>query len=170
MKKNVVKYISIVILVFAFNFINAQTNFGYINTDLVLSQMAETEEVGDRLQMLGESYDQEFKTIYEEYDAKKKKYESEASTISESINRVRAQELLSLEEGMQQFRQNASNDMSLKQREFMAPVIEKMNRAIEEVAKSKNIDFVFDTSQRNLAYSNEVYNLISAVKEKLGIK
>ena len=148
----------------------AQNNFGYINTDLIVTEMKETKEVGNKLRTIGESYDEEFKELYSEYDTKRKKYESESTLKTETINRSRAQELSGMEERMQEFRQNASQELQNKQNELMAPVIAKMNKAISEVAKENGIDFVFDTAQRNLAYSNDKYNLLKKVKKKLGIK
>lgn len=170
MNKSELKFLLSLTLVLMFQYVGAQNNFGYINTDLLITEMPETSAVGVKLRKLGESYDEEFKAIYEEYDFKRKKYEDEAGVKSESTNRSRAQELLSLEERMQEFRKNASQDMAKKQKEYMAPVIEKMNKAIAEVAKTKKIDFVFDTAQRNLVYTNEAYNLLDEVKKKLGIK
>ena len=158
------------LFVLIFQVTDAQTNFGYVNTDQIITEMSETKVIGEKLQKLGESYDEEFKSIYEEYDLKRKKYEAEAQTKTETINRARAQELLSIEERMQEFRQTATVDMKQKQNEYMTPVIEKMNKAIAEVAKSKNIDFVFDTAKQNLVYTNTAYNLYEDVKKKLKIK
>lgn len=171
MSKKVKYLVSVFVIAFlALSSVEAQNNFGYINTDLIITEMDETKAVGQELRKIGEAYDEEFKELYSDYDTKRKKYESESTIKSEAINRSRAQELASMEERMQKFRQEASQDLSNKQNELMKPVIAKMNKAIEQVAKENGIDFVFDTAQRNMAYSNEKFNLLEKVKKKLGIK
>ena len=62
------------LFVLIFQVTDAQTNFGYVNTDQIITEMSETKVIGEKLQKLGESYDEEFKSIYEEYDLKRKKY------------------------------------------------------------------------------------------------
>jgi len=162
-------FILLLLIIFESVSINAQNNFAYINTELLISQMEESKLVNEELIKLGEKYDEEFRILYTEYDTKRKKYESEASSNSASVNSVRAHELSQMEDKMQEFSKRASDVLHHKKNELMKPVLAKMNKAIEEVAEENGIDFVIDTAKNELAYTNNKLDLIEKVKKKLGI-
>jgi outer membrane protein len=68
--------------------------------------------------------------------------------------------------------QSAQESLQTKEVELLTPVLEKMQKAIEEVAAAQKLAYVIDSSRSKgvLVYQKGGDNLMKAVKTKLAIK
>ncbi|MCB9262073.1 MAG: OmpH family outer membrane protein [Flavobacteriales bacterium] len=65
----------------------------------------------------------------------------------------------------------AQNYIAQKQEELLQPLIDKLKKTIQEVAKEKGYAYVLDSSVGGgVIYSDPAHDLMPAVKAKLGIK
>ena len=83
---------------------------------------------------------------------------------------MKVKELQQLEERFQSTQQSAQEKVAKKKEELYSPILEKADKAIKDVAKSNNYDYVFDASRGNILYAKETDNILPLVKAKLGIK
>ena len=65
-------------------------------------------------------------------------------------------------------RQTAYQDMQKKQADGLNPIIEKAQKAIEDVAAAKGIVYVFDASVGKGLLVSKGEDIFAAVKAKLG--
>ena len=101
-------------------------------------------------------------------DAKIKKYTAESTAQTKEVNDSRAIEVKQEEAKYQQARQMAYQEMQKKQNDGLGPIIKKAQKAIDEVAASKGILYVFDASMGKGLLVKKGEDLYAAVKAKLG--
>lgn len=148
--------------------LNAQ-KLGYINTQELFSQMPELNQVKLRLDTLQGQYETQLANMQEEFNKKVAAFQSEQATLTDGVKEFRQQELAEMEQRIQLFYQTAQQDIQKKQQEFLAPLHEKMTKAIQEVGNTEGYLFIFDSAA--MAYiSQEAVDVMPQVKVRLGIK
>jgi len=171
MKRQFKKFALVVVMFLGFSMVStAQVKLGHINSEALISLMPESTKINTELQALGKTFDDEFKTMYTEFESKGKKYEAEAASKSDAINKSRAKEMQDMQARMQQYQQNAQQELQKKRFDLLQPILEKAQKAIDEVAKEKGLDYIFDASKGQLLFAKESLDILPAVKVKLGIK
>ena len=155
---------------FVGNAVFAQAKFGYINSDELLSIMPEVRKADSSLQLFAKSYQDQLEQMGKEYQKKVQDFQAQEKTMTEAVKEVKVKELQQLEERFQSTQQSAQEKVAKKKEELYSPILEKADKAIKDVAKSNNYDYVFDASRGNILYAKETDNILPLVKAKLGIK
>ena len=130
--------------------------------------MPQTKKLKADIEKLGKTYQDEVEGMAKKLDAKMKKYTAEQNTQTKEINEIRAKEVQQENARYEQLRQTAYQDMQKKQAEGLKPIVEKAQKAIEDVAAAKSIQYVFDASIGKGLLVKKGEDLYTAVKAKLG--
>ncbi|PQB08213.1 hypothetical protein BST83_14520 [Polaribacter filamentus] len=146
---------------------NAQKT-GHIDFEKLVAEMPQTKKLKQDIEKLGKTYQDEIEGMAKKLDAKMKKYTAEQNTQTQEINETRAQEVQQERARYEQLRQTAYQEMQKKQAEGLEPIIEKAQKAIEEVAAAKSILYVLDASLGKGLLVSKGDDLFGAVKTKLG--
>jgi outer membrane protein len=167
--KQMVKFGSLIaFLVLASVTVQAQ-KFGYVNTSAILSEMPELKQAEanlksyqTQLQKKGQSMLEELQQEYQAVQAKvqngdlsPKQQESEAARLKQK------------ETELGQYEQEMMEKIQEKRTTELQPIYDKLNAAIEEVAKENGYQFIFDESV--LLYKDDAADVSIMVKNKLGI-
>lgn len=152
------------------NSVFAQVKFGYINSDELLSIMPEVRKADSSLQLFAKSYQDQLEEMGKEYQRKVQDFQGQEKNMTEAVKEVKIKEIQQLEERIQSTQQSAQEKVARKKEELYSPILEKADKAIKEVAKANNYDYVFDASRGNILYAKESDNILPLVKTKLGIK
>ncbi len=144
--------------------------FGYVNSQELLSLMPEARKADSSLQTFAKSYQDQIETMIKEYQKKGQEYQTQEKTMSEAVKEVKMRDLQKLEENIQQTQQSAQEKIAKKKEELFTPILEKADKAIKDVAKANNYDYVFDAGAGALLYAKESDDILPLVKTKLGIK
>ncbi len=149
---------------------SAQVKLGHINSDDLIAAMPETKSMQDELKKLGSTYDTEYKIQANALQAKYLKYGKEQETKTEEENALRQKEVQDLQTKLQTYAQTADKELQQKQMDLLKPILEKAQKAIQNVSKAKGIKYVFDSAPGKglLVFDGE--DLLLAVKANLGIK
>ncbi len=150
----------------------AQVKIGYTNPARVLSQLPEVEEIDQQIQQLIQERDQELAEKATNLQQVFTDYENTMGSLSQQERSDREQELMEMNQQFEQDRETMMNEIRQKRSELMAPVIESMNKAMEEVAKEMNLDLVLNegTSYGDsiIFYANsESLDITDKILEKL---
>ena len=148
----------------------AQTKFGYIDSRELLSMMPEVKRADSSLQLFAKSYQDQLEQMGKEYQKKAQEFQAQEKTMSEAVKEVKIREIQQLEERIQSTQQSAQEKVAKKKEELYSPILEKADKAIKDVAKANNFDYVFDASAGSLLYAKDSDNILPLVKTKLGIK
>lgn len=149
----------------------AQTNLklGYIDSNELLDLMPGKDSIQLVLQNYGKTLESQLQTMYQEYQNKLADYQANVNTMSTIIKQTKEKELGDLETRIQDFQQQADQDLQNKQLELVQPLIDKARKAIEEVGREKGYTYIFDTGVGTLLYFEKGDNILPLVKQKLGL-
>jgi outer membrane protein len=145
--------------------LNAQAKSAHIDVSELMTKMPAYLDAQKQLEKLSQTYDADFKIMVDEYQARLKKYEQEAETVSAKINEERAKEVQDMEKRIREFRETAQKELQTKEGDLMKPIEEKIKAAIQKVGKAKGFQYVFNAAGLLLADGPD---LTPDVKKELG--
>jgi len=146
---------------------NAQ-KIGHIDFEKLVAAMPATKTLKADMEKLGKTYQDEITGMEKKLEATRKRYVAESKTQTNETNDKRAQELQQEGVKIEQAKRFAYQDMQKKQSDELQPIIEKAQKAIDEVAASKGIVYVLDASKGKGLLVMKGEDLYNAVKAKLG--
>ncbi len=158
------------VLFLGFNAVSAQTKIAHINTEALVAAMPETKQMQEELKKIAQTYDTEYKSQGNALQAKLQKYDAEAASQTDTENAKRAQEVQDLQKKIQLYAQEAQQQLQKREFDLYKPIAEKAQKAIQDVAASKGILYVFDSSPGKGLIVKDGEDLMAAVKAKLGIQ
>ena len=146
--------------------INAQAKVAHVDVNELMSKMPAMLEAQGQLKKLSETYDKDYKTMVDEYQVKIKKYDTEASTVSEAINQTRQTEVQDMIKRINDFKETAQSDLQKKEGDLMKPLLEKVKASIQKVGKLKGYQYVLNATDLLLTDETSRYVFrILALKE-----
>lgn len=143
---------------------------GYISVEQVVSLMPEVGRIDTALQKFqADSLNTEFASLIQEYNYKDSLLtKTDTTKIPAAVKRQHRQDLEQIAYQVQNWQQISQNVMQSKQQELLAPVYQKVMRAINDVAKENGYSFVYN--QEVLLVAPPSDNLLPLVAKKLNIK
>ena len=144
---------------------NAQAKTAHVDVSEIMTKMPAMLDAQKQLDKLSTTYDADYKKMVEEYQAKLKKYEAEAATVTEAVNGERSKEVQDMQKRIVDYRDNAQKELQQKESDIVKPLMEKVRASIQKVGKAKGFQYVLDGSTLLLA---DGPNLTADVKKDLG--
>jgi len=159
----------LVILALVLPMMASAQKYGHINTQELFQLMPELKDVTARLDSLNKQYEDLLVKMQEEYQKKAQEYEQKAATMPDAMKQIQEEELYTMQQRLQTTYQTAQQDIQQKRQEYVAPVQEKMVKAIQAVGQEKGFTYIFDSAA--MVYIDPAAtDLMADVKAKLGIK
>jgi outer membrane protein len=165
MKQIKTLFIAAIFILGANQTINAQAKTAHVDVSEIMTKMPAMLDAQKQLDKLSTTYDADYKKMVEEYQAKLKKYEAEAATVTEAVNTERSKEVQDMQKRIVDFRDNAQKELQQKESDIVKPLMEKVRASIQKVGKAKGFQYVLDGSSLLLA---DGPNLTMDVKKDLG--
>jgi outer membrane protein len=145
--------------------IQAQAKTAHVEVNEIVTKMPAMLEAQKQLEKLSGTYDAEYKTMVEAYQTLLKKYEGEATTVTEAINETRSKEVQDMQKRITDYRDNAQKELQTKEGDIMKPIYEKVKASIAKVGKAKGYQYILNAEGLLLA---DGPNLTADVKKDLG--
>ena len=142
--------------------------YGHLNGQEIMMQIPGIDSLQIKLDAFQKELQATGEAMLQEFQAKKDLFDKQAGTMSASVRKVKENELLSLQNNILEFQESAQQDLENKQLELQQPFLDKLTKAIADVAKENGYTYIFD--ERMLLYSEGGDNVSVLVKKKLGIK
>jgi outer membrane protein len=145
--------------------------FGYCNSDQLLSQIPEVKAADSELQafqtQLSKRGQERVKSLQEAAaDLERKK---EQGVISGKDYETQAAKLRTEQDAIQKYQQEVYAMVTKKREELFKPLIDKVNKAMEDVGNANGFSLVFDASSRIVLYADPSLDVTKLVKIKLGL-
>lgn len=168
MKKSIV----LVVALLAAFAVSAQTyKFGHVNSQELMSTLPEMDAVMGQLEELQTSNNELLTKMQQELQAEALKYQESIDSLPQSVRTYKEQQLQSMQEGIQKFYQDAQVEMQQKQQQMTQPIMDKVKKAIDDVAAEQGFIYVFDLSGGAVLYhSSESVDIKPLVRKKLGLE
>ena len=141
---------------------------GYTNTDYILSKLPEAKQIESELKTHREQLGAQLQSKQQELERKYQSFVDGQATMTDVVKNDVQSELQELQASIQKFAAEAEKSMQNKQIQLLAPVYEKIDGGIKEVAKEKGCSHVF--SQGVLLYATSENDISALVLAKIGVE
>ncbi|MBE6235898.1 MAG: OmpH family outer membrane protein [Bacteroidales bacterium] len=121
-------------------------SFGYVNFNEIVMLMPEMDAARATMEENQKTNEEILMSMYQEYQTKMQDYQSKASTWTAAIRESKEKELMDIESRLQQTQQSLQQEMQQLQNSLQAPIYEKAQTTVTEIAKAKGLAFVFEQS------------------------
>ena len=163
------KKITLVLVAVAFCVTSAfAQKYGHVNSNEIMQVMPGIDSVQIKLMDFHNELQVIYENMFNEFQTKKDKFDKEAGTMSSAVRKLREDELMTLQNRIQEFEMNVQQDIEEEKIRLISPFQEKVQNAINEVAKENKFSYIFDTQV--LLYYDGGEDVTPMVRKKLGIK
>ena len=154
----------------------AQQKIGYVNLPIVLANMSETASMEQTIQTYQKKYAESLRSKEELFQAKYQEFAERAQTenLTEAQLKPMEEELQKLGEGVQKYAQESEQKILLKRQELMAPIADKVQGKIKDLAIEKGYTYILnamDGAGTSVVLNGpDGDNLTAELMTRLGIK
>ena len=143
---------------------------GRVNFTELYQLAPEADAAREQITAMQNEAEETFNTMVEEYNTKFNQYQQKNATWTAAIKEAKEKELVDIQNRVQQFQQSFSQELQQKQAELMNPIMEKAQKAVQDLAKAQGIIAVFDSGSALYFDETAVVDLTPAARKALGIK
>lgn len=170
--KNTIKLLALLFFFAAATTTSFAQKYGHLNAGNLLELLPEVAKADSEM----EAYQKQMIAKGEEMaKAFQAKYAKLAQEVQQGIHSPVQQQNLEAElqkeqQTIVQYEQEVRQKVAQKREELLAPILDKVNTAIQNVGKEQGYSMIFDSSVPNvLLFVEDADDVTSAVKAKLGI-
>ena len=148
---------------------------GYTNAEYILSNMPEAKQIEAELKDYEKQLSTQLQSKSTDFDTKVQEYQRSAENMIPEVRADKERELQSLQQSIQKFQQDAEASLRRKQGELLQPAFDKIQTALDEVAKANDYTHIFNSGQPEvglniLLYGRDEDNISDLVLKQLGIE
>jgi Outer membrane protein len=146
--------------------------FGVVNSQEIISKMPERDSAEAKLMKLRNELGDQIEALQVEYNQKLQAYVQGRDKMADLVRNQKEKELTDLQGRIQEYGQNAEQELQKQQAALLKPIVEKINDAIKAVGKANGFTYIFDTAIPSLAYYDaaQAVDALPLVLKHLGIK
>lgn len=155
---------------------NAQTSvkIGWTNIDFIFQNLPDYKDIQTKLTTERAQYEKLFNEKLTEGQKLMDDFQKNAATMSEVIRKDKEKVLQNKQQELQELQQNAETALQTKQQELMMPIMDKIQKAIDDVAKENGYTYVFNSdagmgTTMVILVAPESDNITNLVFKKLGV-
>ena len=149
----------------------SQAKIGYVDSKIIIEGMQDAKDAQTNLDNLVLQWKGELQQLNDSLVFLKDDFEKKKLILTDKIKQQKEAEIKDLEKKIADYKVakfGENGEYFQKQNELMKPVQDKIFKAIQDVAREGNYDYVFDrSSEILLLYVNEKYDLTQKVIKKL---
>lgn len=161
----------ILLLAVQYTFAQAPLKIGYVDSQIILTQLPEAIKAQGDLDALQNKWSAELDSMTLKYQQALEDYQKQAATMTEDKKLAAQQQLVGQEQNILNFRRQKfgqGGDLMKRQEEIFNPIKTRIFDAIERVAKEEAMQFVFDKSgDIVLLYADAAFDITYKVMDKL---
>ncbi len=151
-----IKLLLVVVAIFISSGTFAQDlKFGHVNIQKLVAELPAKLTADKTLQQEAEKLESNLKVMNEELEAKYTDYMEKRDSLPELIRATKEKEIQEINSRLQNFQVMAQQDLQKKEQALLQPIIEKVQKAIDEVGAENGFVYIFDVSSRVVVYHSE---------------
>jgi outer membrane protein len=148
----------------------AELKMGYINSAVILAEYEGTKVAEQKMQKEYAKWEQEATERQKEMQTLKDQMEKQSLLLSDERKKEIQAQLETKMADYQKFlgeKFGQQGEYGKKYEELTKPIVERINKIIEQIAKTDNYDFIFDVQNGGLIWAKQAYDLTSRVLQVL---
>jgi outer membrane protein len=149
---------------------SAEMKLGYINSEAIFAEYEGTKEAQNKFNNEVAKWEQEASKRQQEIKNLKEQIDKQSLLLSNERKKALEDSLNQKMENYKMFLEKKfgqKGEALEKNEELTKPIIEKINRIIERIAKEENYDYIFDARAGGIVFAKKVYDLNQRVLEAL---
>jgi outer membrane protein len=147
-----IKKISITALLCGIMLAVQAQKLGHINGQMLVEHMPEYKTAYEELSTYKKQYEDALLAMRTEYEKLIEDFKKAEQTAPKVILDTKVKEIQAKEQGIYDFQEQASADVSAEEQRKVEPILEKAKKAIEEVAKAHGYTYIFDAGAGSMLY------------------
>ena len=166
------KYLFTFLALFSF-FAGYAQKFGYVDTDYVLSKMAEYKEAQTEIDKLSQGWQEEINEMARNIGAMYDELQAEEVLLTADMKKERLKEIAQKEQDLKDYQKKIfgfEGLFFLKKQELIKPVQDEVFDAVEKVCKEQRLAIMFDKAgDLVMIYTDPRHDYTDYVLEALGL-
>jgi outer membrane protein len=155
------------ILTFAISAQSAELKVGYVQVDKILQEAPQTAESGKKLEKEFSPRSQELDRMAKQIKDLEVALDKDGLTITEAERRSKERDVQNIKTEFQRKQRELREDINLRKNEELGSLQDRINKAVQSVAKSENYDLVMYSG---VAYATDKIDITDKVLKLLGKK
>jgi outer membrane protein len=152
----------------------ASVKIGYTNMEYILQNMPESKDIQNQITIQRTQLEKNYQEMSKEFQDKLASYEKGQAQMSDLIKADKEKELQGLQQRIQEFQTNSSTQLQTKYNQLVNPVMQKIQKNIDAVAKESGFTFIFNLDAGSgtipvLLYAPEENDVTELVFKKMGV-
>lgn len=158
----------VMIALVAFNpFLNAQNKTGYVSIDEVVQLMPDYKKATADMAQFDSALQINYGETLKELNRQDSLFKADSVKMTNATKTAKKEQMKKLLVELQGYEQNYQQQMQQKQEELMAPVAQKANQVIADVAKANGYTYVF--RKEALIVSPPADDILPLIKKKFEV-
>jgi len=154
----------------AFCTVSAQLKLGFVNSEKIFTQFEGTKIAQEKFNKEVAKWEQEASKRVKEITEMKEQLEKQSLLLSAERKKALEDSLrqkVILHEKFLQEKFGQRGDVLSKNEELTKPILEKIQKIIDKIAKDEQFDFIFDYRAGGLVFAKQAYDLTDRVLAQL---
>ena len=147
----------------------AQPKFAHVNFQELYQLTPEADQARATMTATQNEAMDTYQTMIDEYQSKATQYQQKATTWTQTVRESKEKELADMEQRIAEFQQSIQQELAAQQNELMAPLVQKAQEAVSQLAKAGGYIYVFDASQMLYIDPAQSTDLTPAARKALNI-
>lgn len=148
--------------------------FGYIDSEYIVSKMPEFQKVNGEMDRWTQLRTKEISDKYAEIEKLERAFKAEEPLLTDGMKQQRRQEITKRENDVKELNNKIfgyNGQYHQRRKDVLKPVMDELNRAVEKVARQKQLRMILDKSSEGIAmiYTDPRDDYSDYVLEELGI-
>ena len=141
----------------------------YVDFNEIIMLMPEMDQARATLEENQKTNEEILMAMYEEYQTKAQQFQQKASTWTPAIRESKEREIMDIQARLEQTQQSLQQEMQQLQNSLQAPIYEKAQNTVNEIAKAKGIAAVFEMGSLLYVDPAQLINLTAEARVALNI-
>jgi outer membrane protein len=155
------------LLTFSFSALSADLKVGYVQVDKILQEAPQTAESGKKLEKEFSPRSQELDRMAKQIKDLESALDKDGLTITEAERRSKERDVQNIKTEFQRKQRELREDINLRKNEELGSLQDRINKAVQSVAKAENYDLVMYSG---VAYAADKIDITDKVLKLLGKK
>lgn len=148
----------------------AQNKIGHINSQEILSVLPERVTAEQKVESFAKEKETFIQNLYLEYQSEVQKLQEMPATATQTEKTSQQNLVVKIQERLGAAEQNARQDISALEQELIQPMLNKVQDAINAVAKANGFAYILDTGMGAVVYAEGGEDISGLVKAHLGLQ
>ncbi|MCQ2167446.1 MAG: OmpH family outer membrane protein [Bacteroidales bacterium] len=122
----------------------AQQKFAHVNFAELVQLAPEADQAREAISASSKEAQETYQAMVEEFNSKYQQYQQKASTWTQAIRESKEKELTEIQQRIQEFQQSIQLELQQQEQQLMAPIYDKANEVVKNIAKQGGYIYVFD--------------------------